>query len=219
MKTDANYEIALTLLQDRYKDKRWIVQAHLKMILISFQHEVWICFWVAKNSRDNKRKLKSFRITWRANTRVELIVDVLEYEKVRQWIKKAMAIGPSRQRSSKVANLVKFLDSRSRSLELGKESSQAQTSNANNSKQDRRIKPYSTVSVWNDYCSEPLKIHACPHFKIQSVSDRTKLNKTKQLCFNFLQSGHGAGASTSIPAENVKWTATISCIATSNFID
>ena len=32
MITDANYEIALTLLRDRYENKRCIVQAHLKLI-------------------------------------------------------------------------------------------------------------------------------------------------------------------------------------------
>ena len=30
--TDANYEIALTLLRDRYKNKRCIVQAHFKVM-------------------------------------------------------------------------------------------------------------------------------------------------------------------------------------------
>ena len=44
-------------------------------------------------------------------------------------------------------DLMKFLDSRSRALELDKEYSQAQTSNTNNSKQDRRIQSYSTVNV------------------------------------------------------------------------
>ena len=50
-------------------------------------------------------------------------------------------------------DFVKFLDSpRSRVLELGdvKEDTQAQTSNTNNSKQDRRIKSYSTKSVCNE---------------------------------------------------------------------
>ena len=94
-------------------------------------------------------------------------------------------------------DLMKFLDSRSRALELDKEYSQAQTSNTNNSKQDRRIQSYSTVNVCNESCSGPHKSHACPHFKSLSVSDRTKLGKSKQLCFNCLQSGHGVGACTS----------------------
>ena len=82
-------------------------------------------------------------------------------------------------------DLVKFVDSRSRALELGnvKECSQAQPSNTNNSRQDRRIQSYSTVSVCNESCSEPHKIHACPNFKSLSVSDRTKRVRLKLVMF------------------------------------
>ena len=103
-----------------------------------------------------------------------------------------MAIGHPGTDLLQWQDLVKFLDSRSRNLELGnvKEYSKAQTSNTDNSKQDRRIQSYSTKCVCNEACSKPHKIHACPHFKSLSVSDRTKLVRSKHLCFISLQSGH-----------------------------
>ena len=122
------------------------------------------------------------------------ITEKLDNESKKQW-----QLAPPGTDLLQWQDLVKILDSRSRALELGnvKDYSQAQTSNTNNTKQDRRIQSYSIVSVCNETWSEPHKFHASPNFKNLLVSDRTKFVRSRQLCFNCLQSGHGVGACTS----------------------
>ena len=199
MITDANYEIALTLLRDRYENKRCIVQAHLKVIWSqpSMKCESGLGMRkILETTNEHLRALKELGEPTHAwnSLLIFWITEKLDNESEKQW-----QLAHPGTDLLQWQDLVKFLDSRSRALELGnvKECSQAQTSNINNSKQDRRIQSYSTVSVCNESCSEPHKIHACPNFKSLSVSDRTKLVRSKQLCFNCLQSGHGVGACTS----------------------
>ena len=53
------------------------------------------------------------------------------------------------------------------------------------------------MSTCNESCSEFHKIDARPQFKNTSVSNRTKLARSKQLCFNCLRTNHSVSARSS----------------------
>ena len=53
------------------------------------------------------------------------------------------------------------------------------------------------MNVCNDTCQENHKLHSCQYFLKLSVPERMKYARTKQVCFNCLQAGHGVGACTS----------------------
>ena len=199
MLTDANYEITLTLLRDRYGNKRCIVQAHLKVIWSqpSIKCESGLGLRkILETTNEHLRALEEVGEPTHAWNSLLMfwITEKLDNESKKQW-----QLAPPGTDLLQWQDLVKILDSRSRALELGnvKDYSQAQTSNTNNTKQDRRIQSYSIVSVCNETCSEPHKFHASPNFKNLLVSDRKKFVRSRQLCFDCLQSGHGVGACTS----------------------
>ena len=114
------------------------------------------------------------------------ITDKLDNESKKQW--QLAHLGTSH---SNWQDLVKVLDWRNTAFQFGKikENSKAQSNNTNNSKLDHGIQLYSTVSVCNVYCFQSHKVLACPQFKNASVHDRTKLTKSKQFCFTWLQTG------------------------------
>ena len=192
MITDANCEIALTLLQDRYENKLCIVQAHLKVI---WSQPSMTCSMKCSMKCGMKCSMKCSmkcecglglrKVLETTNEHLRALEELGEpahvwnsllifwiTEKLDNESKKQKQLAHPGTNLLQWQDLVSFSDSRSRALEHGnfKEYSQAQTIDANNSKQDRRIQSYSTISVCNESCSEPHEIHACRHFKILSVS-------------------------------------------------
>ena len=97
-------------------------------------------------------------------------------------------------------DLAKFLDTRSRALELGavKEPTQNPTFEKTQSI-EKPIQSYTVVNICGDtICSqESHKLSSCPLILKMSAIDRQKYARQKQVCFNCLHPSHNVGACTS----------------------
>ena len=196
--TDANYSIAMKLLHERYENKRCIVQAHLKAIWTqpSMRSESAVGLRkILETTNEHLRALAelgepidswdSLLIFW--------IIERLDSESRKQW-----QLANPGTHLLKWEDLAKFLDTRSRALELGavKEPTQNPTSAKGQSNQ-KPIQSYTIVSVCGDTCQENHKLSSCPLFHKMSAIDRQKYARQKQVCFNCLHPGHNVGTCTS----------------------
>ena len=194
--TDANYTIARQLLQERYENKRSIVQAHLQIIWSQPSMKMESSTGLRKILETTNEHLRalaelgqpvehwdSFLVFW--------LTDKMDIESRKQW----QLDHPGTDLLT-WAELAKFLDTRSRALETG---SIVHKSIPNSTNQppwkEKRIQSYSVVTCSD--CDPEHKLHACPEFKKMSVRERFQIAKSKQVCFNCLQQGHNANSCSS----------------------
>ena len=199
MITDDNYEIALTLLPERYKNIRCIVQAQLKKIRTQASMKSESGLGLSEILETTNEPLRALNYLGEPADPWDSLLFVWITKKLNNQSKQQWQLGHPCTDLLKRKNLVNFLDFRGGVLELDnvKELSQAQSSNTHNSKKNQRFHFFSTISVFDESCSESYKIHACPQFENVSVSERMKFTRSKQSCLKCLQTGYSISACSS----------------------
>ena len=189
--TDYNFEIAWKFLHERHENKRSMVQAHLPGI--------WSQGSLKSESSTGLRKLlettnENLRAVTELRQPVEhwdaILVHSLS-EKMDPESRKQWQMDHSRTDLLTWKQLAKFLDTRSRALEIGGSKPSGQVNATQNAQRpDKRIQSFSVSSLSCENCSEDHKLNSCPQFKAMSVANRHQFVKGKSLCFNCLQPDH-----------------------------
>ena len=195
--TDANYNIALTLLKHRYENERSIIQAHLQAI--------WSQPVLKTESALGLRKLleltnEHLRALVELGQPVEhwnailvfVLTDKMDPESRKQW----QLDNPGTDVLSWEL-LSQFLDTRSRALESGgtkvtPQSSVTSPCNKGNQNLTKRLQNYAVQGSLCESCQEDHRFYACSQFKGMCLADRHKFVKDKKLCFNCFQSRHSS---------------------------
>ena len=191
--TDYNYEIAWELLHERYENKRSIVQAHLQAIWSQ-------CSLKSESSTGLRKLLETTNENLRALTElgqpvehwdailVHSLSEKMDPESRKQW----QLDHPGTDLLT-WKQLSKFLDTRSRALEIGGSKLSGQVNATQNPQRpDERIQSYSVSSPSCENCSEDHKLNSCPQFRAISVANRHQFVIGKRLCFNCLHPDHSS---------------------------
>ena len=191
--TDANYSLAMRLLTDRYDNRRSIVHAHLKVI--------WTQPCIKTESAIGLRKLLE-TTTEHLRALEELGQDISSWDPLLVfWLGDKMDAESRKQweldnPGTEILSwekLAKFLDTRSRALEISGTKITPQT-NQSQQPRERKAQVYTISTSCSQQCSEEHKLHACPQFKQMTIPERYNCVKMKKVCFNCLQSGHNANS-------------------------
>ena len=190
-RTDTNFTIAMHLLQERYDNKRSIVQAHLQII--------WSQPSIKMESSSDLRKIlettnEHLRALADLGQPVEHWDSLLVFwlaEKMDSESRKQWQLDHPGTDLLTWAELAKFLDTRSRAFETSPVVNRSIPNPTNQPPwKEKRIQSYSVVTCPD--CESEHKLHVCPEFEKMSVRERFQIAKSKQVCFNCLQQGHNA---------------------------
>ena len=191
---EANYSAAMTLLDERYENKRCTVQAHLEAIRTQPLMRSESAVGLRKNlelTNEHLRASAEFgeRIDSCDSLLFFWIITKIDGESRKQW-----QLPNPGTHLLKLEDSAKFLDTRSRALEVGavKELIQNPISVKTQSNQ-KPIQSYTIVSVCGDTCQENHKLSSCPFFLKMSAIDCQKYAQQKQVCFNCLHPGQIVG--------------------------
>ena len=197
--TDANYNIALTLLKDRYENKRSIIQAHLQAIWSQpvLKNESALGLRILLElTNEHLRALVELGQPlehWNAIL-VFVLTDKMDPESRKQW-----QLDNSGTDVLSWELLSKFLDTRTCALESGgtkvtPQSSVTSPCNQGNPTLAKRVQNYAVQGSSCESCQEDHRLYACSQFKGMCLADRHKFVKDKKLCFNCFQSGYSSNA-------------------------
>lgn len=204
--SNENYEVALTLLKERFDNRPLIVQEHIK--------ELFHLKPVEKGSRQDLRNLiDSFNAHLRALQSLDrptdqwddliiyLIVSKLDYASIAKWQEEAPA-----NRHPTLADLFATLTRRCHVLENTAKTSfsptTAQPSTSTGTRPSTSRKSYSVTSTkevptkekcaWCDKSNH--KIYRCDRFEKLTPAKRLNEAKRLNLCTNCLKPGHSSGS-------------------------
>lgn len=191
--TDANYAEAWKLLLNRFDNKRYIIDAHLKTF-----------FAIPKCSNESASGIKrildeSLEVcrsllalgvpvnTW-DTILLHVIAGKLDTETHRQW-----ELGLKRDSLPTFKDMVNFLEARYQSLEMvtSVKPKQAASTHKNTSSTVLHVRITSCSN-----CKLNHEIYKCPDYKNLSIDQRFVWLREKNLCSNCLRSGHSASSCT-----------------------
>lgn len=195
--SDENYEIAWSLLVDRYDNKRVIVQNHLKALLnqpaITRESAITLR-QLLNNINTHSRALKVLGLsvdTWDAIL-IFLMTSKLDKTTHQEWEK---TISSSELPTLK--QFTEFLKTRIQILEATiPQDSNDQIKIANQRhKGNLNSKSALAVTQYSDhcnYCQDKHKIYNCEKFLNLPISERLETVKKQKLCFNCLRKNHSS---------------------------
>ena len=189
--TDDNYEEAWNLLCERFDNKRYIIDCHLKALfnLPSLTQES--SFGIRRildTALENVRALEALKIPvegWDAIL-VYMINAKLDNETQRQWQMTLSKDLPS------FTQFCKFLESKYQSLEMI-HSNKPHSTMASIPRPATNTKSFQVVATKScGICKEEHLIHKCPDYINMDYNQRTQTVREKNLCYNCLKFGHSA---------------------------
>ena len=194
--TQANYEVAWTLLKKRYENKKLIINTHLK--------ELFELQQLAKSSSHItlRRLIDSVRTHMRAleslgqpveqwsTILIYLVASKLDYTTRRDW--KLYAVKDDPENLPTMDNLFEFLTQRSHTLELVEGSKSKQDTGQPNvqKKTDKKVSLASTTPPSCEYCQGEHFIYRYEKFADLSMQEKKQEVRKRQLCYNCLRKGH-----------------------------
>ena len=197
--TDANYNIALTLLKDRYENKRSIIQAHLQAIWSQLVLKTESALVLRKRLELTNEHLRALVELgqpvehWSASL-VFVLTNKMDPESRKQW-----QLDNAGTDVWSWEFLSKLLDTRSRAFESGGTKVTPQPSvtspyNQGNPTLTKKFQNYAVQGSSCESCQEDHRLYACSQFKGMCLADRHKFVKDKKICSNCFQSGHSSNA-------------------------
>ncbi|XP_064212957.1 uncharacterized protein LOC107399201 [Tribolium castaneum] len=196
---DESYDAAWSLLEDRYDNKRLIINNHLKgitNITPLLKESSSGLRSLLDNLSKNLRALKVLKqpVEYWDTIIVFLVVQKLDPTTRREWEKEVS----SRDYPS-TSELEKFLRKRCElfeTIEMSKQSSNLNRTSSvpisHNPKPSSRSLATTTKEDVCHLCSEFHRVYNCPQFRKMSVSERTNEVKRLKLCLNCFGSNHMA---------------------------
>ena len=200
--TEANYDAAIKLLQDRYDNQFLITKAHLNNIM-KIEN-------MRKEGPDRLRKLigtfnenemalsalgidtKACDFIW-----VHFFVGALDSETAKEW-----QLTNVDGKMKTTDDLRQFLERRARALEastrqpgIKREALGSEDIDIKN--KSEHCQSYQSTSMVCSFCKQSHRIYTCPKFLILSIADKYEKVKELRLCFNCLEEGHGIKTCTS----------------------
>ena len=191
--TNANFQVAVQLLTDRYENKRVIAHAHLEAI---FEFKP-----IRSESADQLRKLVSIYVeNTMALEAMGLDVDSADYiwvyhiankldtETRRQWV-----LNKAGNDFQTMESLKKFLEERARALDFSssKDSCKVFRHDKCDKKQTQQIYySQSEAPQACPKCGTQHSIYSCDAFRASNLDGKLEFVKNKRLCFNCLKPDH-----------------------------
>lgn len=195
--TNANYDIAWSILRDRFQDDKMIIHSHVRALcdLPVVQKE---SFYQLRKMVDevnkNIRVLQTFNepVKEWSTLLIHLLCSKLDHNTKRQWESENI----HKKDLPTIEQFLEFLSQRSRLLETlyaNKDNVQYNTSGSNQRSQRPR-----TQSFFNQekkgykcyFCKEPHSIFYCNKFLSMSIKNRNQEIRKLNLCTNCLRSTH-----------------------------
>ena len=200
--TEANYDAAIKLLQDRCDNQFLITKAHLTNIM-KIEN-------VRKEGPDSLRKLigtfnenemalsalgidtKASDFIW-----VHILSEKLDSETAKEW-----QLTNVDGKMKTMDDLRQFLERRARALEASTRSPEMKREALGSKDIDIKNKSenyqsYQSTSMICSFCKQSHRIYTRPKFLNLSIADKYEKVKQLRLCFNCLKEGHGIKTCTS----------------------
>ena len=188
--TDANYSVALNLLQGRYENQSMITKAHLTNIFkigaVKPDHPESLRK-LLNSFTENEMALKALGLgstecdfLW-----IHILSEKLDTVSAREW--------QLSNKDGKVKTLQEFrqfLDQRATALEAVQKLQSTSVSPKERPKETSNGQSYATTSKECPVCKQSHRIYLCPKFTSSEVSVRRETAKELRLCFNCLRHGH-----------------------------
>ncbi|XP_063382166.1 uncharacterized protein LOC134668654 [Cydia fagiglandana] len=199
--TETNYELAWLTLQNRYNNKRVIVNS----ILSKLMNQKKIHTGTAKAIREildttmeclNKLKVQNINTSSCDTLIIHIIVEKLETETHKEWEEEASNLNLTELPTMVMFN--KFLEKRFRVLEM-MQPSQTTNMNMKSTYRSTQREPNVTVVSKSFHVSPAIKcgfcklnhhLNQCKEFQELTLEKKTEFIQNQQLCFNCLIHGH-----------------------------
>nr|CAI5838924.1 unnamed protein product [Callosobruchus analis] len=210
-----NYQIAWQLLEERYENKQYIVNNHIKAIF-----ELPIAL---KESHSNLRQIldgiqKHLRALDVLNLPVNqwdalliyLITSKLDNTTLREW-----SLRTKSNELPTMTDFIQFLKDRCRLLESLENSNLDKSKHNHNNRQNSSNKSFLANKAFTakcSFCSKNHSIYSCADFSNLSPQNRFNEVRRLNLCVNCLKSGHNVSACKSSFVEHVVNHITLFCI-------
>lgn len=195
--TNDNYDIAWQLLQNRFANKKSLVDAQLKVLINQPSHVSETASTIRElidRTQESLNALQALEIdttTWDPLL-MFIIVQKLSKDTHQAWESSQQGIA----QLPAFAVFITFLENRFRMLETLDDRNAASVRPSPNAlaKTSRHIKSHATVAASPikpcPLCSENHYLRMCTAFLQSSVADRRNIAKQKRICFNCLVHGH-----------------------------
>ncbi|XP_050066248.1 uncharacterized protein LOC114132630 [Aphis gossypii] len=207
--TDANYEVAIERLKQRYDNRSLVIQSHIRSLLES----PYVEQPTAKTSRTSalhahvSAHVAALRVLNQPTTEhwdawlVTIIVSRLDAATSHGW-----QLRQQNTQLPKYCDLEKFLSSRCVAFESSEAASGSKGDTKANSSSEttkrssvkhsstepRRALVAAADIVSCHYCTKPHKLFNCEEFKAVPINTRLSFVQGKGICFNCLSTGHMA---------------------------
>lgn len=194
--TEANYEIAWSLLKKRYDNKRRIVSNHVQALLeipSMFKESHVTLRQLINLTQNHIQCLKSLGQPvdqWDALL-IPIISSKLDMQTVKDWEAKLNNEG-NLNNIPEFETFLDFLNCRQNTLETIIQKKSAENIKPNNHLANKHIKTFTTVNQINtcDYCKQNHYLQHCEAFLKLDVTERNQKAKEFKLCLNCLRKNH-----------------------------
>lgn len=187
--TEENYSIAWNSLQERYNNKRRIINNHVTALLnleqLTKESHIKLRQFI-DNVQNNIQCLKALGQSveyWDAII-LPIIINKLDPKTIREW-ETQLNTESSNDNMPKYDDFIKFLNKRQNILEtIGSRSGIQEVA------ENKKTKTYSTVNISCTNCGGKHLIQACQTFLKLNAAQRAERAKSLKICINCLRKGH-----------------------------